>query len=235
MTSQKGIKAFRTVGAGAAVVALGTESRAFVTLPATADAAPLLRTRSSVNQSVEKQCANASSRMSGALVLGATAACAVTVASRRRAAVGRARDLDSPHGARVVVADRGEMNGAHTGLSSQMVADGFYLVSKLREFGHKVMMFNRGKTNEGKPDRLPRTSAGLGPVLVPVPEAGPEPVPVPVLVPVPGLGPADCENTLEDVTVLKADRKADRKAAVAAADKLDFAFDNNLRTLILER
>mmetsp|Transcript_18709 Transcript_18709/g.36012 ORF Transcript_18709/g.36012 Transcript_18709/m.36012 type:complete len:224 (-) Transcript_18709:534-1205(-) len=223
MTSQKGIKAFRTVGAGAAVVALGTESRAFVTLPATADAAPLLRTRSSVNQSVEKQGANASSRMCGALVLGATAACAVTVASRRRAAVGRARDLDSPHGARVVVADRGEMNGTHTGLSSQMVADGFYLVSKLSEFGHKVMMFNRGKTNEGKPDRLPHTSAG------------PEPVPVPVLVPVPGLGPADCENTLEDVTVLKADRKADRKAAVAAADKFDIAFDDNLRTLILER
>jgi len=215
MTSQKGITPFCTIGVGAAFVALGSGSHAFVTLPATADAAPSLQTRNSANQYIEKQRANASLRLSGALVLGAAAACAVTLAARRRAAVGRARDLDSPRGARVVVAARGEMG------SAQFI--GYYLVSKLREFGHKLVILNRGKTSEGKPDRLPHTSAG------------PEPVPVPVLVPVPGLGPADCENMLEGVTVLKADRKADRKAAVAAADKFDIAFDDNLRTLILER
>jgi len=175
MTSQKGITPFCTIGVGAAFVALGSGSHAFVTLPATADAAPSLQTRNSANQYIEKQRANASLRLSGALVLGAAAACAVTLAARRRAAVGRARDLDSPRGARVVVAARGEMG------SAQFI--GYYLVSKLREFGHKLVILNRGKTSEGKPDRLPHTSV------------------------------ADYEKMLEGVTVLKADREAEVAAA----------------------
>jgi len=80
---------------------------------------------------------------------------------------------------------------------------GCYLVAKLRELGHEVVVVNRGKTNEGKPERLPGTSD------------------------------ADYEKMLEGVTVLKADRKEPEKMkeAVAGAGKFDIVFDNNVRKL----
>lgn len=80
---------------------------------------------------------------------------------------------------------------------------GCYLVGKLRELGHDVVVLNRGKTNGGKPERLPGTSD------------------------------ADYERMLQGVTVLKADRKNPEalRAAVTGAGKFDVVFDNNVRTL----
>mmetsp|Transcript_86017 Transcript_86017/g.170755 ORF Transcript_86017/g.170755 Transcript_86017/m.170755 type:complete len:451 (-) Transcript_86017:88-1440(-) len=208
MTSEKKTTALCTVGAGAALVALGAETRAFVTSPAAAGAAPSLHTpglraTASANQAFEKQPAKVASGMSGALVLGAAAACTVAAAARRRAAIGRARDLDTPRGARVVVAAKGGADKKRVLVMGGTRFIGCYLVAKLRELGHEVVVLNRGKTNEGKPDRLPGTSD------------------------------ADYEKMLEGVTVLKADRKEPEqlKAAVAAAGKFDIVFDNNVRKL----
>lgn len=53
---------------------------------------------------------------------------------------------------------------------------GCYLVSKLRELGHEVVLLNRGKTNGGKPERLP------------------------------GMSDSDYNKMLEGVSVLVADR-----------------------------
>jgi len=80
---------------------------------------------------------------------------------------------------------------------------GCYLVSKLREQGHEVVVVNRGKTNGGKPERLP------------------------------GVSDADYEKMLEGVSVLVADRKEpdQLKAAIAGAGKFDIVFDNNVRKL----
>jgi len=80
---------------------------------------------------------------------------------------------------------------------------GCYLVAKLREQGHDVVVVNRGKTNEGKPERLP------------------------------GASDADYAKMLEGVTVLKADRKEPEqlKAAITGAGKFDIVFDNNVRKL----
>ncbi|CAE8704058.1 unnamed protein product [Polarella glacialis] len=80
---------------------------------------------------------------------------------------------------------------------------GCYLVSKLREQGHDVVVVNRGKTNGGLPERLP------------------------------GASDADYAKVLEGVTVLKADRKDPEamKAAITGAGKFDIVFDNNVRKL----
>ncbi|CAJ1384951.1 unnamed protein product [Effrenium voratum] len=80
---------------------------------------------------------------------------------------------------------------------------GCYLVAKLREQGHDVVVCNRGKTNGGQPDRLP------------------------------GVTDTDYEKMLEGVSVLVADRKDPQqlKAAVASAGKFDLVFDNNVRKL----
>ncbi|CAE8632702.1 unnamed protein product [Polarella glacialis] len=80
---------------------------------------------------------------------------------------------------------------------------GCYLVSKLRQQGHDVVVVNRGKTNGGLPERLP------------------------------GASDADYAKVLEGVTVLKADRKEPEamKAAITAAGKFDIVFDNNVRKL----
>ncbi|CAE8610374.1 unnamed protein product [Polarella glacialis] len=80
---------------------------------------------------------------------------------------------------------------------------GCYLVSKLREQGHDVVVVNRGKTNGGLPERLP------------------------------GASDAEHAKMLEGVTVLKADRKEPEamKAAITAAGKFDIVFDNNVRKL----
>jgi len=80
---------------------------------------------------------------------------------------------------------------------------GCYLVAKLRELGHQVVVCNRGKTNGGLPERLP------------------------------GIGDAQYQQMLEGVTVLQADRKNpdQLKAAVSSAGKFDVVFDNNVRKL----
>lgn len=80
---------------------------------------------------------------------------------------------------------------------------GCYLVAKLRDLGHDVVLLNRGKTNKGLPDRLP------------------------------GVSDAAYNKMLEGVTVLKADRKNPEniKTAVAGAGKFDIVFDNNVRKL----
>lgn len=76
---------------------------------------------------------------------------------------------------------------------------GCYLVAKLREQGHDVVVCNRGKTNGGKPE------------------------------PLPGVSDADYQQMLSGVSVLVADRKdpAQLKAALAGAGKFDIVFDNN--------
>lgn len=80
---------------------------------------------------------------------------------------------------------------------------GCYLVAKLREQGHDVVVCNRGKTNGGKPE------------------------------PLPGVNDAEHQKMLEGVSVLVADRKdpAALKAALAGAGKFDIVFDNNVRKL----
>jgi len=80
---------------------------------------------------------------------------------------------------------------------------GCYLVAKLREMGHSVVVCNRGRTNGGKPERLP------------------------------GVSDAEYQRMLEGVTVLNADRKQpdQLKRAIAAAGKFDIVFDNNVRKL----
>jgi nucleoside-diphosphate-sugar epimerase len=80
---------------------------------------------------------------------------------------------------------------------------GCYLVAKLREQGHEVVLVNRGKTNEGKPDRLP------------------------------GASDADYAKMLEGVSVIKVDRNETDvfKASITAAGKFDIVFDNNVRKL----
>ncbi|CAK9065282.1 unnamed protein product [Durusdinium trenchii] len=80
---------------------------------------------------------------------------------------------------------------------------GCYLVAKLREQGHDVVVCNRGKTNGGKPE------------------------------PLPGVSDADYQQMLSGVSVLVADRKdpAQLKAALAGAGKFDIVFDNNVRKL----
>lgn len=80
---------------------------------------------------------------------------------------------------------------------------GCYLVAKLREMGHSVVVCNRGRTNGGKPERLP------------------------------GVSDAEYQKMLEGVTVLNADRKQpdQLKRAIAAAGKFDVVFDNNVRKL----
>jgi len=80
---------------------------------------------------------------------------------------------------------------------------GCYLVAKLREQGHDVVVCNRGKTNGGKPERLP------------------------------GATDAEYQQMLQGVSVLMADRKdpASLKAALGSAGKFDIVFDNNVRKL----
>lgn len=80
---------------------------------------------------------------------------------------------------------------------------GCYLVFKLREMGHDVVVMNRGKTNGGKPEKLP------------------------------GVGDSYWAKTLEGVSVLVADRKDPEKvkAAIQGAGKFDIVFDNNVRKL----
>ncbi|CAE7917637.1 CSP41B, partial [Symbiodinium necroappetens] len=65
---------------------------------------------------------------------------------------------------------------------------GCYLVAKLRELGHQVVVCNRGKTNGGLPE------------------------------PLPGIGDAQYQQMLQGVTVLQADRKNpdQLKAAVSS-------------------
>jgi len=80
---------------------------------------------------------------------------------------------------------------------------GCYLVAKLRELGHQVVVLNRGKTNGGMPERLP------------------------------GVSDADYQKMLEGVSVLVADRKKPEefKQVVTGAGKFDIVFDNNVRKL----
>jgi len=80
---------------------------------------------------------------------------------------------------------------------------GCYLVGKLRKLGHDVVVVNRGKTNGGKPEKLPEASE------------------------------AEYEEMLQGVSVLVADRKDPEglKKAVAGAGKFDVVFDNNVRKL----
>jgi len=80
---------------------------------------------------------------------------------------------------------------------------GCYLVAKLRELGHEVVVCNRGKTNGGMPE------------------------------PLPGVSEADHAKVLEGVTLVKADRKDTEgfKKAIVEAGKFDIVYDNNARKL----
>jgi len=78
---------------------------------------------------------------------------------------------------------------------------GCYLVAKLRAMGCQVYVLNRGKTNGGKPEKLPEMTQ------------------------------QEYEKMLEGVTVLVADRKDPEsiKGAIAQAGKFDVVYDNNAR------
>ncbi|CAJ1327863.1 unnamed protein product [Effrenium voratum] len=89
---------------------------------------------------------------------------------------------------------------------------GCYLVAKLRELGHKVVVCNRGKTNGGKPAAWRPYSDRER---------------------LPGVSDAEYAKMLEGVDVLIADRKNpdQLRTAVSAAGQFDIVFDNNVRTL----
>jgi len=139
------------------------------------------------------------------LALGAVAASAAAVATaqRRRTGTGRKAEKELSRGARVVRAATGTEGKKRVLVMGGTRFIGCYLVAKLRELGHEVVVVNRGKTNDGKPDRLP------------------------------GVSDADYAKMLEGVSVLKADRKEPEqlKAAITGAGKFDIVFDNNVRKL----
>lgn len=80
---------------------------------------------------------------------------------------------------------------------------GCYLVKKLRDLGHTVVVCNRGKTNNGLPERLPNMSD------------------------------ADYQQMLSGISVCVADRKDPQAMvqAISAQGKFDIVFDNNARKL----
>ena len=110
---------------------------------------------------------------------------------------------------------------------------GCYLVAKLREQGHDVVVCNRGKTNGGKPEPLPGV-AWLGemwtcPFLNTCCSFCVQRPPQCCV----QVSDADYQQMLSGVSVLVADRKdpASLKAALAGAGKFDIVFDNNVRKL----
>lgn len=172
----------------------------------TAARAPASETQRALRGSLalaEKAEASSSSSTSWALATGTAVAVAAGLTARRQrgrqsGVVAACRSSQIPRAA----------GGAAGGKKRVLVMGGTrfigcYLVAKLRELGHSVVVLNRGKTNGGRPERLPGTSD------------------------------AEYQKLLEDVTVLVADRKdpAALKAAVAGAGKFDVVFDNNVRKL----
>jgi len=139
------------------------------------------------------------------VAVGALAAAVATASARQRVSRTTTGGARAPpvRGRRVVVAA-----GATGGKKRVLVMGGTrfigcYLVKKLRDMGHEVVVCNRGKTNGGKPEALP------------------------------GMSDADYQAMLSGVSVLVADRKdaAALQAAVAGAGKFDIVFDNNARKL----
>eukprot|EP00930_Biecheleria_cincta_P004653 TRINITY_DN105574_c0_g1_i1.p1 TRINITY_DN105574_c0_g1~~TRINITY_DN105574_c0_g1_i1.p1 ORF type:complete len:447 (-),score=101.89 TRINITY_DN105574_c0_g1_i1:107-1447(-) len=189
---------------GATALAL---SQAFVATPGAAQAGSALRGSSSLAASLAQPQAKTASSSAWTVATGvAAAAAAVQVASRRRATNNRPCSASSQS----VRADSRitRAAGAAGGTKRVLIMGGTrfigcYLVSKLMELGHEVVLVNRGKTNGGKPERLP------------------------------GMSDSDYNKMLEGVSVLVADRKEPEqmKAAITAAGKFDIVFDNNVRKL----
>jgi len=185
------------VAAAAGSAAVGA-AHAFIAAPAAANSVAQRSLQGSIVQGSSTTASPVSSAQHVALV-GAAAIAAVAVVNRRGA-----RRTGSTASRTQVVCNAGTVGGKKRVLimgGTRFI--GCYLVAKLREQGHDVVVVNRGKTNKGLPERLPGTSD------------------------------ADYQKVLDGVTVLKADRKkADElKAAVAGAGKFDIVFDNNVRKL----
>jgi len=197
-------------GAGAALLALSSR-QAFVVTPAPDASLTAQAPRLRASALASEASGAAQAKVAGVapetatLALGAVAASAAAVAAaqRRRTAAGRKTGKDLKCGARVVRAAGGSEGKKRVLVMGGTRFIGCYLVAKLRELGHEVVVVNRGKTNEGKPDRLP------------------------------GVSDADYAKMLEGVSVLKADRKEPEqlKAAITGAGKFDIVFDNNVRKL----
>jgi len=180
--------------AGFTALAASSQLSAFA-VPRAADISAPASLRSAARGSTQAQASQGG-------VLGVTSvACAAAgfAASRRRgvgsSAVTRAKD------SRVACAAAGGKKRCLVMGGTRFI--GCYLVAKLREQGYDVVLCNRGKTNGGKPERLP------------------------------GVSDADYQKMLEGVSVLVADRKVPEqlKAAVTGAGKFDLVFDNNVRKL----
>eukprot|EP00931_Biecheleriopsis_adriatica_P119869 TRINITY_DN95045_c0_g1_i1.p1 TRINITY_DN95045_c0_g1~~TRINITY_DN95045_c0_g1_i1.p1 ORF type:complete len:442 (-),score=113.20 TRINITY_DN95045_c0_g1_i1:45-1370(-) len=189
----------------AAAAASGAAALAFATAPGASRQAtgPALRGASVVDVQPETTGASAGA---WALATGAgAAAVGLQVLTHRRAArrAGTTVFRESRAVSRVACAARGGSQKKRILIMGGTRFIGCYLVSKLREQGHEVVVVNRGKTNGGKPERLP------------------------------GVSDADYEKMLEGVSVLVADRKEpdQLKAAIAGAGKFDIVFDNNVRKL----
>lgn len=182
------------VGAGA-LLASSLSSQSFA-VPRAADVTKAQAAQVHVGTSEASQVA--SSQLGFATVASAAVAAAGLAATRRGSRVAASRADTS----RVVCA------AGNSGKKRCLVMGGTrfigcYLVAKLREQGHDVVVCNRGKTNGGKPE------------------------------PLPGVSDADYQQMLSGVSVLVADRKdpAQLKAALAGAGKFDIVFDNNVRKL----
>eukprot|EP00933_Yihiella_yeosuensis_P027526 TRINITY_DN21423_c0_g1_i1.p1 TRINITY_DN21423_c0_g1~~TRINITY_DN21423_c0_g1_i1.p1 ORF type:complete len:449 (+),score=115.27 TRINITY_DN21423_c0_g1_i1:41-1387(+) len=197
------------VAAASGVGLLASSSGTFVTAPAASSSPGLQQPglRGYVaSQAAAKETSSAGAYAACAAAVGAAAmGLAGRETTRRRgvAIIGNSTNASTVRAPHVARAARGGGEKKRVLVMGGTRFIGCYLVSKLRELGHDVVVVNRGKTNGGKPEALPGTSD------------------------------ADYQKMLEGVSVLVADRKDPEalKAAVTGAGKFDIVFDNNVRKL----